>query len=97
LPSGSSAELAVTAGADLMIRKIATPARIASTVTAAITAALEKIRSPGRRLPPLAEARIWPACVVASVRASIYLSDGRRVPRRGAGPSCPSIDRSHID
>jgi hypothetical protein len=71
LPSGSSAGLAVIAGTDLMIRKIATPARIASTVTAAITAALEKMRSPGRRRPPVAEARIWPACVVVSVWASI--------------------------
>jgi hypothetical protein len=54
-----------------MIRKSATPPRIASTVTAAITAAFEKILSPGRRLPPLAEARIWPAWVVVSVWASI--------------------------
>jgi hypothetical protein len=36
-------------------------------VTAAITAALEKIRSPARREPPEAEARIWPAWVVVSV------------------------------
>ncbi len=39
-------------------------------MTPAITAALEKIRSPGRRRPPDAEARIWPAWVVVSVWAS---------------------------
>ncbi len=50
-----------------MIKKSATPASRASTVTPATTAALEKILSPGLRFPPLAEARIWPACVVVSV------------------------------
>ena len=55
------------AGMESAIRKIATPASSARTVTAAITAALEKILSPGRRLPPDAEARIWPAWVVVSV------------------------------
>ena len=59
------------AGTESAIRKIATPASSASTVTAAITAALEKILSPGRRRPPDADARIWPACVVVSVWASI--------------------------
>ena len=43
------------AGTESAIRKIATPASRASTVTPAITAALEKIRSPGRRLPPEAD------------------------------------------
>ena len=52
LPSGSSDELAVIAGTDSPIRKIATPASRARIVTPAITARLEKIRSPGRRLPP---------------------------------------------
>src|SRR5512132_764092 len=70
-----------------MIRNTATPPRIASTVTAAITVALEKIRSPGRRRPPVAEARIPPACVVVSVCASTQIEDEWRAPRRGAGPS----------
>ena len=74
--------LAVIAGTESAIRKIATPASSARTVTEAITAAFEKIRSPGRRLPPLAEARIWPAWVVVSGWASISLGW-----RRFGGPA----------
>ena len=70
LPSGSSDELALIAGTDSAIRKIATPASRARIVTPAITATLEKIRSPGRRLPPEADARICPALVVVSRCAS---------------------------
>ena len=67
------------AGTDSAIRKIATPASSASTVTPAITAALEKILSPGRRLPPLAEARICPAW--SWCRCGLPCSD-----RLGPGP-----------
>src|SRR3954452_25071241 len=63
LPSGRSEAFAVIAGTESAIRKIATPASSARTITAAIVAPFEKIRSPGRRRPPEAEARIWPAWV----------------------------------
>src|SRR5262245_13641175 len=63
---GSSAEDAVRAGKPSVMRKTATPASSARIVTAAITAALLKIRSPRRRRPPDAAARIWPALVVVS-------------------------------
>src|SRR5262245_9110966 len=67
-----------------MIRKIATPASRAMTVTAAITAALEKIRSPRLRRPPEAPARIWPAWVVVSVWASMLEIGRGPAPSRGA-------------
>src|ERR1700761_6100367 len=63
---GSSEDDAVSAGYPSVTRKTATPASSARIVTAAITAALLKIRSPRRRRPPDAAASSWPALVVVS-------------------------------
>src|SRR5215813_3496668 len=65
-PFGSSEEDAVSAGYPSVTRKTATPTSSARIVTAAITAALLKIRSPRRRRPPDAVASSWPALVVVS-------------------------------
>src|SRR3954447_18790606 len=95
LPSGNSEALAVIAGTESAIRKIATPASSARTVTAAIVAPFEKIRSPGRRRPPEAEARIWPAWVVVSAWASMRSGPDRARPpwRRGPVQSESAADR----
>src|SRR4051794_31468795 len=98
LPSGKSAALAVNAGVASATRKIATPASRARIVTAAMIARFEKIRSPGRRRPPEAPARIWPAFVVVSrcacaskplaadrVYRGLDLLASRRGERGGAG------------
>src|ERR1700761_1883177 len=66
---GSSDAEAVSAGRPSEKRKAATPTSSARIVTAAITAVLEKIRSPRRRRPPDAVASSWPALVVVSNRA----------------------------
>src|ERR1700761_3842677 len=63
---GSSDAEAVSAGRPSEKRKAATPTSSARIVTAAITAVLEKIRSPRRRRPPDAVASSWPALVVVS-------------------------------